>query len=71
MTKEQMEENHEESLPVAERLLLHASRLSRAADNLRRAAKIISKGEEITIRLLDENKALRAENEKLKGVGAI
>jgi hypothetical protein len=67
MARTSPEEIQEESLPMWERLNLHASRLSRAAETMRRAARMIEKGNEITMRVLDENKTLRDENDRLKG----
>lgn len=67
MAKTTSEETHEESLPIWELLKLQAGRLNRSAEAMRRAARTIEKGNEIAVRLLDENKALRDENERLKG----
>jgi len=47
-------------------LNLHAARLSRAAGKMRHAARMLQAGNEITTRILDENRQLRIENEKLK-----
>lgn len=67
MARTSPEEIHEESLPIWELLNLQAGRLSRSAETMRRASRMIEKGNEITMRVLDENKSLRKEIEELKG----